>query len=1555
MTRDWFVAEFLSFLERREARLLGWGFFDIAFDVADVETLLEDEGPDSLVAGWCELRAASGMSMAGLLDDMAQEGLLYVLPEDVERFRTRFAEGVRLTARLRQLFRPGDWPTAPRLVSDVKLHLAPRRYPKRDQSIAVCWGDLAAGATSAALQSSLFDALGRDSAGRHYGGFAGFQRRAFVRILERYGRDGVTGAVVSAGTGSGKTKAVYVPAYLGIAADIERDPTPFTKIIAVYPRNVLLGDQLREAVAEAAKVAPVLAARGLRPISFGALTGDTPPAGAFGQTGSLFLRNWERQGNAWRLPLLKSPRDGTVDLLWRDDDRAAGVTSLRAANDPHGGAHVADGVMRLTRDAICSHPPDVLMLSIEMLHRELGNPAYGGALGTSVDPARTPRLLLLDEIHTYEGLAGAQIPWVLRRWRAAVRPRALQVLGLSATLHDARGHLAAVASLAAAHVEEFRPEEHSNPQLSEFEIEGQEYNLAVKGNAASGTSLLTTSIQCGMLLSRLLTPRHLALGSGGTGSTLYARKVFGFTDSLDGLNRWYADLSDAENNKHLARLRLPDPAAQANPAVRAAERLRRDEGQIWDMPVALGHNLVRDARVDRCSSQDAGVNAGADIVLATSSLEVGYDDPEVGVVLHHKTPRSNASFIQRKGRAGRRRGTRPATVVVLSDYGADRWSFQNSERLFEPTLDRIALPVLNPHVMRVQATAFLLDWLGRRVGRREPFTYLRRRSSDLTAQARARALLNEILDGGPAFDRFRADLLSLARPMIAAVGPADRVEAVVDGVLWDEPRPVLRHAVPALLRKLEAEWTFAEPGRQGMEDEGKTRPVPDYLPSASFAPLDGIEVVLRFPDHPNKDEETMSAARALFETCPCRVSKRFSVRKTELGYWLVASVNAVLAPRAAGGGEDVVEAVAALYPESVLVGIVDGVPIYQPLAVDLRERPVEVSDSSNARWEWHSRLEQLGAGSSLPVFLDPSFSGALGPVTAHLHREGGGLRVLRWASSARFDITFRDGRACRGRLRLEDPGTSNAGGTAEAVGFEQTVDGIRIGLTPERLQAVPPLDGDATARLRPEFFLDILQDDDLIANRAGPFMAGWLWQTSLAMLAATAVVQRCSLHEAQRRLHNRRPQAAARVLDRIFGGLPADDDDEAGGFAAAPAGAPAKARQRDRLLSLWSDPQVLARVEAAEVVLWQDPPQPSFDAWLGRRHLATVAQAVRAAALSLVPEIAEDDLVVDLATEPVVVGTGDAGAFETAILLTETGPGGLGQIEAIVARMRAEPEAFEDAFRHALDHCPRETTAATLLHTLEAARRPRGGLHPTAIATALGEVRRARGHAEAEDARTALTAALDHEGVEPTRNALVAIAGRLARPGSGKSTDAFAHGLNRAWRRHERALGTSIDPRVFAYLCLENRGLRRRLARFLRDLAGTTPVDHQLYAAARDMLLPGCEDSCPECLDGGHPFGGLARPSRDLTRRWLGLSVARVDVDAGFAWLERVRVLLRSEGRVLVQATRPLGAHAGRGLQMLLAEEVEREFVMAPVSLASVARTSEGWAILLRLRAAGHV
>src|SRR5690606_3827719 len=98
----------------------------------------------------------------------------------------------------------------------------------------------------------------------------------------------------------------------------------------------------------------------------------------------------------------------------------------------------------------------------------------------------------------------------------------------------------------------------------------------------------------------------------------------------EGQDSWGRPDLQRHPNGSLANLRspqLPD------------ERLRRRFGQSWGLCNWIGHRLqdgISPLHIERTSSQDAGVATNADIIVATASLEVGFNDPEVNVVLQHK-------------------------------------------------------------------------------------------------------------------------------------------------------------------------------------------------------------------------------------------------------------------------------------------------------------------------------------------------------------------------------------------------------------------------------------------------------------------------------------------------------------------------------------------------------------------------------------------------------------------------------------------------------------------------------------------------------------------------------------------------------------------------------------------------------------------------------------------------------------------------------------------------------------------------------------------------------
>ena len=300
---------------------------------------------------------------------------------------------------------------------------------------------------------------------------------------------------------------------------------------------------------------------------------------------------------------------------------------------------------------------------------------------------RPPNLVLLDEIHTYSGTSGAQVAFLLRRWRKLMG-RPVAWVGLSATLANAAAFFSDLCGVPLKSVAEVRPDPN------DMDRKGSEFQLLLRGDPASQAALLSTSIQSLMLLRRVLNE------NGADPGDPYGTRVFAFLENLDLVNRLYRQLLNAEgrnplgdpdpNGHVLAGLRVPEYAARLAPIGDEAEWDR--DGQYWWLPEKLGFG-TRSLQISRTSSQDTGVDQSTDIIVATSSLEVGYDDLRVGAILQHKAPRDIAQFLQRRGRAGRVQDQRPWTVAVFSDYGRDRLAFQSYESILDPSFPAKTLPL----------------------------------------------------------------------------------------------------------------------------------------------------------------------------------------------------------------------------------------------------------------------------------------------------------------------------------------------------------------------------------------------------------------------------------------------------------------------------------------------------------------------------------------------------------------------------------------------------------------------------------------------------------------------------------------------------------------------------------------------------------------------------------------------------------------------------------------------------------------------------------------------
>lgn len=1468
---------FLGELERAESELLSWGIVEGSFSRQELVARAMDY-IDRRVDEGHNPGFTSADALLGWLDE---HRLLWPVYDEEDRYRTRMAEALRLIANLRQMFprmargqtRPqAEWRTAKSLVADFRLLLAPRRFPKRRiESAEVCDAIGRLREPTSRHRDVIHALLRADSDDPRK--LAKFQLDATVAILGRLRpARRASGTIVCAGTGSGKTLAFYLPAFIAIADWL--GDRPWTKCLAVYPRNELLKDQLREALGQAKRVNGALKAG--RTLSIGVLYGDVPHQakqllGDATQRGK-YLEAWEPVGkDALRCPLADCPACNRR-LLWRRGDIQNEIERL-----------VCDGCgltwgpteVRLTRKAMLANPPDVLFTSTEMLNQRMATD-LGPLFGVGMPEAYRPRLVLLDEVHTYEGVHGAQVALLLRRWQrlAAAQPH---FVGLSATLVDAARFFAEVVGALPGNVTEIGPDE------GELDVEGMEYLLALRGDPVSGASLLSTSIQTIMLLRRVLEPRAAK-------SPALGRKVFSFTDNLDVNNRLYFDLLDAEGWRRpgvpdtrkpwgsLAVLRSPDLPEHAP---------RLAHGQSWDLVEWAGHSLAAGTRVPvgRVSSLDRGIDRGAEMVVATSSLEVGFDDPDVGAVVQHKAPRSAAAFLQRKGRAGRRREMRPWTVVVLSDFGRDRVAYQAYEQLFSPVLSPRHLPVGNRHVLKIQAAYALVEWVAVQLAsqghgrfdlwselsgppdaRGGPYAQTARRRQGAVAQ-----LLLGVLEGGAP----RASLVEYLRSALRLD------DGALDGVLWEAPRALLTAVVPTWLRRLERAWERSGSRRSSAlarEPHVPRSPLPEFAPRALFSDLNlpEVEVVLR--NAFRERVEWMPIAQMLREFAPGRVSHRYSIQHVEQRNWIPV-----------GEGEAVVllesfcdEAHLKELGEFIMPGpdgVDERVAAVRPFRVIAEEPPSDVDSSSNAFPRWSTTLVPTTDGLRLDLPRGSRWCDILEGVRVHLHALGSPVEITRVTPGADTVVKV-GGAGTETFVRFARRKPDGGGIEPVALGFTADVDAIAFDLRlPTALAAIGAADPRLLRALRPAYFRHRVQTDARLDGRANRFQRDWLADAYLSALAVRAAESGTSLEDAARQL--RPPDSGdtlRAVLDTLFMALPATEEE-------SPTDELERGKRHEEILELLNDPSITQVLDESASALWGTP-DDTWEPWLWARLEATLGAVLIEAIQALCAQTAAGDLLLESGLQ----------SPSSSLWLTETSLGGAGVVEEFVSRYGEDPRRFFDLLDGLLGRSNLEEIDAqirALLAWVEAGS-PR---RDARVVAAVEAMRDARDHQHLVESSATFRRLLAERGAVVSQPVVAALFARVLRPGSTPESDTLLARIVDTWDALEERFAIEIEPRCVALL--ESRGDALDQALKLTD-AAVAPSERRAwrFATLLGLLWLRGSSARSESLKASSPFAAL--PTTEKLLLSVMLRAPSVDVpienDDWFATFTRVLVEHGSAG-----------------------------------------------------------
>jgi hypothetical protein len=1518
MAVDSSALEFLGQLEQEEAAALNWGLVDVFF----AEDELEQRADDFLACSAANATESPYNSGWDLVEELLEEHLLWKLPE-TERYRTRMAETVRLFARLRQIFPDPQlvaWRTAPNLVADYRLVIRPRLYPARDVPPATLLDRVRRLGRLSPLQESVILALVRSGSDDERQ-LAEFQVRATERILRMHGQDRSAGTVISAGTGSGKTLAFYLPSYVAIAPQLSTEY--WTKCLALYPRNELLKDQLREALTNARRISSALVANGRRKLIVAALYADVPYAGANVLSGN--FSSWPkltiRGCTAYECPFVRCPQCA-ASTVWLEGDIQREFERLVCSRC---NGTVEPDEIRLTRQRMLTEPPDILFTSTEMLNQRLTSARFARLFGIGLRADRRPEFVLIDEVHAYEGVHGAHVALLLRRWRriAEAHPH---FVGLSATLADAPRFFAELVGIGPGDVAEVWPE----PQ--ELRGEGAEYMLALRGDPSSGTSLLSTTIQALMLLRRTL-----AINQGDYLGT----RVFAFTDNLDVTNRLYHNLLDAEGWTAFGR---PNPSrplgslANLRSSTLPNARARFEAGQNWALPEDIGHVLSPGGRVRvaRTSSQDTGVDPTAGLVVATSALEVGLDDPEVGAILQHKAPHSSAAFLQRKGRAGRRQNMRPWTTVVLSDYGRDRAAYQGYDQLFSPSLPARFLPLRNRAVLKMQATFVLCDWLARRLPANQtpdPWTDFSQPATQIdntrlaTDVAMRQTMYVQYLRSLLEQDSVREEFTSFLKRSLAV----DDDEA--NAILWETPRSLMAEAIPTLLRRLERGWRRAD--GTGFEPYVVRAPLPEFLPRTLFSDLQLPEVSVRIPAQGQNAAriESMPVAQALREFAPGRVSRRFGIAHGGQRYWIApgnmseVSIDSFCTP------VDRQELGRFTYRDAD--GRDENIVTLRPHAIDVALTPLNVQQSSNSFLHWNTHIVTTDRGHELDIPEGCRWRAVLRSVSVHTHHLGLPVEIRRFSLGASASIGR--GRGAQVSCDLRFVCTDSAGNQIPAaVGFVGDADGIQVKFEyPVRLHELCVRDGRLTRALRPARFCDLVRTTSNLDGIANDFQRDWLAQVYLSAISAEALRRSVTLQEAESALYGDSSLTTTReVLETILQWSEAEGALD-GADQAGDDDLPRRLQELLDLLDLAATREVLHQ---AARVLWEGI-NDDWEPWLRTRFKSTLGTALIEAAHGLCPRMGEDALILDLQprTEQNRDDAPPTPDCADELWLTESAIGGGGFVEEFLSRYVEDPRRYFRLLDAALAASDLELVSEELGRVLQFVTSDADQFQPLRVGFA--GVRDAQTHAGSVQALNALRTELGRQGVQPTPTLLISLGVRVLRPGTSADTDRFLARSMEEWQAAEQGLGIEIDARVFALVKSSDPSLEQ-MVEINQRLDADAVTASWRYGVLYGMFWPRGAQIRTESLRAWNPFERLPDCDRLLALAAVPMSTRQVPL-SNLRWFDELAPLLVQDGAVDLVGCVEDSARMAEALLRIGAEPIDSEALLIHARITGMRREED--------------
>lgn len=466
-----------------------------------------------------------------------------------------------------------------------------------------------------------------------------YQKRSWEIIMDRAIEQKRTkkqlGALIAAPTGFGKTEAFLGPIINFIKNGFYRT------VVFIYPRKALVDNQLSrilKCVYDANQL-------GGEKITLGVWHGDIPY-----NVDDIPEKLITKRGNAKFLNLVdcwcKDKRDDKLDARFFFNSYGNNSAyTIRCSGDGH---KFSDTELVLSKRKISKNPPHIILTTLESLETFCLHTHYN--ILPKIDA------IVLDEIHLYNGLYGAHASGIINnisKLSKKIIGTPPFIIGVSATLDDPLSFATKIMNVEENDVSIIEP---SHNDIKKVEGKKEHYFFMQTEN---GMPTSSNFIQNLMLSAHCLTMKEDG----------ERQKVISFFDSKNTLNQLNTQFIDADSRKELWRyhMNLEHQNWSSLPG--------RFGFKFIDNPLDVG-TYCSDSRLDSRGIKEKS------IILATSALEVGIDVGTINNVIQYRPPWNFSSFIQRKGRGGRK-GQNTFIFMFLGNDINDRNLFYRTERFLE--------------------------------------------------------------------------------------------------------------------------------------------------------------------------------------------------------------------------------------------------------------------------------------------------------------------------------------------------------------------------------------------------------------------------------------------------------------------------------------------------------------------------------------------------------------------------------------------------------------------------------------------------------------------------------------------------------------------------------------------------------------------------------------------------------------------------------------------------------------------------------------------------------